>query len=294
MKFGVVYPQNEMHGDPRAVGAIGRAAEDLGYDSILFYDHVVGAEHANREPKLWGPYTEEHSFHDPLVAFGYLAGITSRIALATGVLILPQRQTVLVAQQAADADLLSGGRLRLGVGTGWNWVEYDALGVEYAHRGARLDEQIALMRQLWADPLVTFEGRFHQLDRCCINPRPRREIPIWVGGFSEAAFRRGGMMGDGFTFAGDPSDAAEGLARVEHYLEQSGRNVPDFGRELILTRARSVAEVVETAERWADVGGTGVSVLTQKVGLPTIEAHIEYLAEAKSALDIRFGTKDAP
>ena len=285
MKFGVVYPQNETHGDPRGVRVIGIAAEELGYDSILFYDHVVGAEHADREPPLWGPYTEDDSFHDPFVAFGYLAGITNRIELATGVLILPQRQTVLVAQQAADADLLSGGRVRLGVGTGWNWVEYDALGQDYATRGARLNEQIELMRRLWAEPLVTYSGRFHELERCCINPRPTRQIPIFAGGFSEAAYRRGGTMCDGFTFAGDVDEAIAGQERVRHHLRESGREVDGFPLELIATRARSAREVVETARRWQDAGGTGVSVLTQKVGLPTIEAHVEYLAEVRSALD---------
>jgi len=289
MKIGVVYPQNETQGDPRGLRLIGVGAEELGFDSILFYDHVVGAVHENREPKLWGPYTEEHSFHDPFVAFGYLAGITSRIELATGVLILPQRQTVLAAQQAADADLLSGGRLRLGVGTGWNWVEYDALGTDFHTRGARLNEQMILMRELWVNPVVSFEGRFHTLDRCCINPRPERSIPLWVGGFSEAAYRRGGTLGDGFTFAGDVDEAIEGLARVRHYLAEAGRSEQGFGLELIMTRARTAAECAQTAQRWAEVGGTGVSVLTQKVGLPTIEAHVQYLAEVKSALDSSIG-----
>ncbi len=287
MRVGVVYPQNETHGDPAGVHDIGVAVEALGFDSLLFYDHVVGAEHADREPPLWGPYTEHDSFHDPFVAFGYLAAITSRIELATGVLILPQRQTVLAAQQAADADLLSGGRLRIGVGTGWNWVEYDALGTDFATRGARLDEQIALLRRLWAEPLVSFDGRFHQLERCCINPRPTRPIPIWIGGFSEAAFRRGGTVGDGFTFAGDPGDAVVGLQRVREHLRSAGRSEDGFGLELILTRARTAAQVVETAERWREVGGNAVSVLTQKIGLPTIAAHIDYLAEVKAALDAR-------
>lgn len=285
MKFGVVYPQNETRGDPRGVREIGVAAEELGYDSILFYDHVVGAEHADREPPLWGPYTEDDSFHDPLVAFGYLAAVTSRIELATGVMILPQRQTVLVAQQAADADLLSGGRLRLGVGTGWNWVEYDALGQDYATRGARLNEQIDLLRRLWAEPLVTYSGRFHELERCCINPRPTRQIPIYAGGFSEAAYRRGGALCDGFTFAGDVDEAIAGQDRVRHHLQESGREVDGFPLELIATRARSPQEVVETAQRWQDAGGTGISVLTQKVGLPTIEAHVDYIAEVRSVLD---------
>ncbi|MDI1290875.1 MAG: LLM class F420-dependent oxidoreductase, partial [bacterium] len=206
MKIGAVYPQNETDGDPSALHEIGLALESFGYDSVLFYDHVVGAEHADREPPLWGPYTEEHSFHDPFVAFGYLAAITSRLELATGVMILPQRQTVLAAQQAADVDLVSGGRLRLGVGTGWNWVEYDALNQDFATRGPRLDEQIRLLRELWSTPLLTFDGQFHHLDRCCINPRPTRRIPIWIGGFSEPAFRRAGALGDGFTFAGDLDD----------------------------------------------------------------------------------------
>jgi probable F420-dependent oxidoreductase len=287
MKLGVVYPQNETHGDPAGLRDIGLAVEDLGYDSLLFYDHVVGAQHADREPPLWGPYTEEHSFHDPFVAFGFLAGITSRIELATGVLILPQRQTVLAAQQAADADLLSGGRLRIGVGTGWNWVEYDALGQDFKQRGAMLNEQIELMRTLWAEPLVSFDGKFHTLDRCCINPRPTRQIPIWVGGFSEAAYRRGGTLGDGFSFAGGVDEAVEGMARVRHYLAESGRSHEGFGLELIMTRARSVAEAAETAERWHEAGGTGVSVLTQKLGLANIAAHIDYLAEVKAALDQR-------
>jgi probable F420-dependent oxidoreductase len=290
VKFGVVYPQNETHGDPQALHDLGIAIESLGYDSVLFYDHVVGAEHADREPPLWGPYTEEHSFHDPLVAFGYLAAITSRIELATGVLILPQRQTVLAAQQTADADLLSGGRLRIGVGTGWNWVEYDALNEDFTTRGRRLDEQMVLLRELWTKPLVTFEGRFHQLDRCCINPRPNRQIPIWVGGFSEPAFSRAARLGDGFTFAGDQDDAIAGMARVRELLADNGRNDADFGFEYTLTRARDVASVLETTERWQEAGGKGVSVLTQKIGFESVAAHVDYLAEVKQAIDARFGS----
>ena len=204
-------------------------------------------------------------------------------------LILPQRQTVLAAQQAADADLLSGGRVRLGVGTGWNWVEYDALGVPYEGRGARLNEQIELMRLLWAEPLVSFSGRFHELDRCCINPRPGRRIPIFAGGFSEAAYRRGGTVCDGFTFAGDVDAAMEGMDRVRYHLHESGRqHLVDEGAfpfELILTRARTPEQIVETTLRWQDAGGTGVSVLTQKAGLATIDEHAEYLALVISALD---------
>jgi len=291
MKFGVVYPQTELGGDPTAVHEIGVGVDSLGFDSLLFYDHVIGAEHADREPKLWGPYTENDPFHDPFVAFGYLAGITSRIELATGVLILPQRQTALVAQQAADVDLLSNGRLRLGVGTGWNWVEYDTLGQDFATRGPRLDEQIQLLRRLWDEPLVTFAGRFDRVERACINPRPKRAIPIWIGGFGEPAFRRAGRFGDGFTFAGDLDKTLEGLARVQHHRSEAGRADEAFGTELISSRAKNAAQLVETAERWHAAGGTHLSILTMKLGLDNAAAHVDFVAGVKDALDARFGTR---
>jgi probable F420-dependent oxidoreductase len=284
VKIGAVYPQIELGGDPRAIGAIGVAVEEFGYDSLVVYDHVVGAVHADRDPPLWGPYTEVDPFHDPFVMFGYLAALTSRIELATGVLILPQRQTVLVAQQAADADLLSGGRLRLGVGTGWNYVEYDALGQQFETRGARLDEQIGLLRSLWADPLVSFEGRFDRIERGCINPRPGRPIPIWVGGFSEPAFRRGGRLGDGFSFAGDVDRCEAGISRVRHHLAEVGRTSDGFGFELIMTRARSAEVVVEETRRWQARGGTHVAVLSMKLGLDSAAAHVDHFGSVKQAL----------
>ena len=156
MKIGVVYPQTELGGDPIAVRRIGKAVEDMGFDYLLAYDHVLGAEHSDRTPQLPGPYAERDPFHDPFVMFGYLAGITERIAFATGVLVLPQRQTAPVARQAADVDLLSGNRLRLGVGVGWNHVEYEALGQDYRTRGARQEEQIGLLRRLFTEPVVDY------------------------------------------------------------------------------------------------------------------------------------------
>ena len=286
MKFGVVFPQTEVSSDPQALPAIAKAVEQCGYDSLLFYDHVVGAQHADREPPLWGPYTEADPFHDPFVAMGYAAAITSHIELATGVLILPQRQTVLVAQQATDVDLLSNGRLRLGVGTGWNYVEYHALGQDFASRGRRLSEQVPLLRRLWSEPLVSFKGQFDQIDRGCINPRPRRAIPVWFGGFGEAAFKRAAKMGDGFSFAGDVETALAGLERTRELLAEEGRDIAGFGCELILTRARTAADVARTAEQWAAVGGTGVSVLTMKVGLDGYAAHVEYIAEVAAAVGL--------
>ena len=290
MRFGVVFPQTEVSQDPEALPAIATAVERLGYTSLLFYDHVVGAEHADREPPLWGPYTEHDPFHDPFVAMGFVAAITSQIELATGVLILPQRQTVLVAQQAADVDLLSQGRLRLGVGTGWNWVEYHALGQDFASRGRRLDEQVSLLRRLWSEPLVTFDGEFDHVERGCINPRPRRPIPVWFGGFGEPALRRASRVGDGFSFAGDVDSAHHAVDRLGELLASEGRDRESFGLELIMTRARSAGDVVETAERWAQAGGTHVSILTMKVGLDGHQAHVDHLADVKAAIDARFGT----
>jgi probable F420-dependent oxidoreductase len=290
MRFGVIFPQTEVSQDPDALPAITRAVEQLGYDSLVFYDHVVGAEHADREPALWGPYTEADPFHDPFVAMGFAAAITSRIELATGVLILPQRQTVLVAQQAADVDLLSHGRLRLGVGTGWNWVEYDALGQDFTSRGRRLSEQVPLLRRLWSESLVTFEGEFDRIERGCINPRPLGSIPVWFGGFGEAAFRRAARLGDGCSFAGDVDTALGGLNRTRELLAEAGRAEAPFAFELMMTRARTAAAVVETAERWVDLGGTQVAVLTMRNGLASANAHVDHLATVMAAVQERFGS----
>ena len=202
MKAGVVYPQIELGGDTGAVKAFAQAAEDLGYDHIVIYDHVLGAVHEGREPKLTGPYKENDPFHEPLVTYAYLAGVTKNLGLTTGVIILPQRQTALFAKQAADVDLFSDGRLRLGVGVGWNWVEYDGLEMSghFRRRGKRQEQQIALIRKLWEQPVVDHEDFDHRIDRAGILPRPKRKIPIWLGGFSEAAFDRAARIGDGFLF----------------------------------------------------------------------------------------------
>jgi len=255
-------------GDPDAVRAIGRATEDLGYDYLLAYDHVVGSVRADREPKLWGPYNEHDPFHDPLVMFSYLAGMTERISFATGVIILPQRQTALVAKQAADLDLLSGGRLRLGVGVGWNWVEYDALGQDFSTRGKRANEQIDLLRQLWTGEVLDFKGRFDTIDRGNILPAPTKSIPIWIGGFSDPAYRRGVDLGDGFMFGGTRKHIDKAVERVEHFAAEAGRDLSTFGQEwLIQTAKLSVSEIVEQVAYWRDRGGTHCSIVSMNRGL---------------------------
>jgi probable F420-dependent oxidoreductase len=290
MQIGVVYPQTELWGDPTAVLRIGKAVEDLGFDHLLAYDHVLGAVHADRTPPLTGPYTEHDPFHDPFVMFAYLAGITERIGFATGILILPQRQTALVARQAADVDLLSGGRLRLGVGVGWNSVEYEALGQDFHTRGARQEEQIQLLRRLFTEPLVDFAGRFDRIDRAALVPKPARSIPIWLGGYGEAAFERAARLADGFMFVGGRGveQAVEKWTALRGRVRDLGRPVDEFGADyLIATGATGVADLPAQVDAWREAGGTHVSVVTMGLGLDSIDAHIDYIASVAAALSSR-------
>lgn len=283
MKIGVIYPQTELQGDPEAVRRIGLATEELGFDHLLAYDHVLGAHH-DREPKLNGPYTDQHPFHDPFVMFGYLAAITKRIELVTGVIILPQRQTVLVARQAADVDLLSGERLRLGVGIGWNYVEYDSMGQDFTKRGKRVGEQVDLLRQLWSQDVVDFTGQFDRIDRATLNPRPHRQIPIWLGGFSEPALRRAARIADGYIFVDGASDSDALLAQLRTYLAAEGRAEAPFGLQCNMLAAKSVDAVIERVSRWQEVGGTHASVITMGCGFTTIDEHVSHIEKVADGL----------
>ena len=283
MKLGVVYPQIELKGDPDAVRRIGRATEQLGYDHLLAYDHVLGAVHEDRQPKLTGPYTERDPFHDPFVMFAYLAGLTQRLEFVSGVIILPQRQTALVARQAADLDLLSGGRFRMGVGVGWNHVEYVALGQDFKTRGAREEEQIGLLRRLWTEPVVDFTGRFDRVERASTLPLPTRPIPIWLGGFGDIAFSRAARLGDGFIFGGKESIAVEAWDLIRKQVAEAGRSVDEFGGEWAVG-GKDPAEVAAKIERWEAAGGTHASVVTMNIGLDSIEAHIDHIGRVAAAL----------
>jgi probable F420-dependent oxidoreductase len=295
MRIGVVYPQVELGGDPEAMRRFGLAAESIGYDHLLCYDHVLGASLQNREPKLYGNYAEQHPFHDPFIMFAHLAALTTRIEFVTGVLVLPQRPTALVAKQSADLDLMSNQRLRLGVGVGWNYVEYLALGQDFATRGKRMDEQIALLRRLWTEPLVEHHGAFDHIDRAAIAPRPRRMIPIWIGGMTEPAFRRAGKLGDGFIFNSGTMEARdresyiarmrERVAAVDRHLAENERQDVPFGRELQLRHTRTTEETVGMAKVWQDMGGTHVCVHTMGRGFAGVDAHIDYIAESWHHLD---------
>lgn len=232
MRIGVVFPQTEIGNDPGVVRDYARTAEGLGYSHLLTFDHVVGAGLAHR-PDWRGPYDASTPFHEPLVLFGFMAGVTERIELVTGVLILPQRQTTLVAKQAAEVDVLSGGRLRLGVGIGWNEVEYDTLGENFHDRGRRSAEQIELMRALWSQPVVDFTGQWHRVPDAGISPLPvQRPIPVWIGGNADAVLRRAAAIGDGWFPQLPPDERAEhALATLRRYAADAGRDPGEIGIE---------------------------------------------------------------
>jgi probable F420-dependent oxidoreductase len=279
MRIGVVFPQTELGGDAGAVRTYGQRVEELGYRHLLAYDHVVGAD-----PEVhtgWsGPYDVDTTFHEPLVMFGFLAGVTTTLELVTGVIILPQRQTVLVAKQAAEVDLLSNGRLRLGVGIGWNTVEYEALGQDFGTRGKRSAEQIDLLRRLWSEQSVTFDGRFDKVTGAGLAPMPvQRPIPVWIGAASKPGYRRAGRLADGWfpmMSPGPELDAA--LAEIRQGAEEAGRDPASIGMEGRVAWRGDDAAVHDQIAAWAAAGATHLSINTMGAGLTTVDEHLDVLA----------------
>lgn len=287
MKVGIVYPQPEIKGDIAAIRTIARAVEDRGFDHLLVYDHVMGVDHADRDRKFQGPYTEQDPFTDPLVMFAYLAGITDRIELMSGVLILPQRQTPLVARQAADVDLLSGGRLVLGVGLGWNHVECEALGVDFTTRGVRCTEQIELLRRMWSGELISYAGRFERAERVRLNPPPSRQIPIWIGGFAPQAMERAGRLADGFIAAGPIDVGIHVKAGVDASRARHGRADEEFGHTFVTLVSTTDEDALAAAEKWRAAGGTHVSISSMGMGFGTsVEAHLDFIGRIADRLGV--------
>jgi probable F420-dependent oxidoreductase len=273
-------------GNPDDIRKYVRAADELGFNHMMAADHVLKCPHDGRNPPLTGPYTEKDSFYDPFTFFSFAAALSDTLEFVTGVLVLPQRQTAIVAQQAADVDLLSRERLRLGVGIGWNYVEFQGLGQDFRTRAKRLEEQIGLLRLLWTTPVVSFAGRFDTIDRAGINPRPRRAVPVWLGGYSEPAYERGARLGDGFVFAAPGAGAVAALGRVIHHRQELGRSMTDFGTDLLAIFAQNASESADHLAIWRDAGGTHGTIDTMDKGFgANIEAHIDYLAEVKRKLD---------
>lgn len=287
MRIGVVFPQTEIGSDPAAVKDYAQAAEDLGFTHILAYDHVIGANLASR-PGWRPPYSHLDMFHEPFVLYGFLAGLTKKIELVSGIIILPQRQTVLVAKQAAALDVLSGGRLRLGIGIGWNPVEYEALGQDFKSRGQRSEEQVQLLRKLWTQELVTFEGAWDKVVDAGINPLPvQRPIPIWFGATDDRALRRLARLGDGWFPLMTPDEKCrEALGNIRRYARGAGRNPSEIGIEGRIGYGQGSPEAwLKELQAWQALGATHLSFNTMKAGLNSPAAHIDAIRRFKTAVD---------
>jgi probable F420-dependent oxidoreductase len=258
--------------------------EGLGYDYLLTYDHVLGAN-PNRPGGWTGVYMYKDMFHEPMVMFGYMAALTQRLEFATGILILPQRQTTLVAKQAAEVDILSGGRLRIGVGIGWNRVEYAALGEEFTNRGKRIEEQVMLLRELWTKPLVKLEGAYHTIPDAGINPLPaQRPIPIWFGGGADVVLRRIARMGDGWMPNTMPYERLrERLDKLRGYLAEAGRDPKTFGLDIRLSaKTTPQSDWVTEAERCHNLGATHLCLNTMGMGFTSVDQHLDVLGQFKA------------
>ena len=288
MDIGIVYPQTEYGSDPKAIRDFAQAAEGLGFTHISAYDHVLGAN--PHRPGGWdGPYTHESAFLEPFVLFSYMAGVTESIGFFPGVVILPQRQTALVAKQAACLDVLSGGRLRLGVGIGWNAVEYEALGQDFHRRGQRLEEQVALLRALWTSPLVTFKGTWDTVSDAGLNPLPiQRPIPIWFGGHAERALRRLALLGDGWlTTSRSPQETLPALNTLRTFLREGHRDAASFGIEARVAYSQGGPKEWQSLSRaWQSAGVTSLSLITMGAGLNTASDHLAAMEEFAKAMGI--------
>jgi len=286
VRVGVVFPQTEIGADPAVVRAYAAAVEELGYAHILVYDHVLGADPADR-PGWSGPYDVHSQFHEPFVLFGFLAAVSS-LELVTGVVILPQRQTALVAKQAAEVDLLTEGRFRLGVGLGWNEVEYEALGKDFTDRGRRIGEQVELLRRLWTEPSLTFHGRYESVTAAGLAPLPvQRPIPIWFGAYSPPALARAGRLADGWFPQSRPGPRLDEAVGMVHAAAQAaGRDPASLGMEGRVGLAHGVDAAAEQVTQWRAVEATHVAINTMGIGATGIDRHIAALAEVAQAIGL--------
>jgi probable F420-dependent oxidoreductase len=288
MRIGVTFPQNEITADPIAVRDYAQAADGLGYTHLLAYDHVLGADVTNR-PNWGDRYTQHSLFHEPFVLFGYLAGVTSNLEFVPGVIILPQRQTALVAKQAAEVDVLTGGKFRLGIGVGWNAVEYEALGENFKNRGKRSEEQIAVLRALFTDEVVTYHGQWHHIEAAGLNPMPvQRPIPIWIGGSSDVTIQRVARIGDGWFPQMAPGEVAEQqLTVLRDAAREAGRDPATIGIEArVSIGGKNPDDWAREVEGWRALGATHLAVNTMKAGLHSPQEHIDAIRRFAEAVGV--------
>ena len=293
MKIGASFPNVEIGNDPAAIRDFAQGAEELGFDYITTTDHVLGVD-PKGDPNIFAPYTLEDAFHEPFVLYGFMAACTRRIGLATGVLILPQRQAVLVAKQAAEVDVLSGGRLRLGVGVGWQALEYTALGMDWHTRGKRSEEQVAIMRALWTNRTTAFKGAYHDLAESGLNPNAiQKPIPVWFGGMSDAVADRVGRIGDGWIPIGTPEALKPQFEIMHAAAEKAGRDPATIGIEAMTGfqnafRANppaTIDQLLASAAKWMRAGATHLAIGTSMIGLGTdVSGHLSLLNEVKNGV----------
>lgn len=284
MQIGVTFPQTEIGADPLVIRDYAQTVEGLGYQHLVIFDHVLGADPTHRPG--WQGYTQKDMFHEPFVLFGYLAALT-HLELVTAVIILPQRQTALVAKQAAEVDILTGGKLRLGVGIGWNPVEYEALGMNFHTRGRAIEEQIEVLRLLWSQPIVSYHGQFHTITEAGLNPLPaRRSIPIWTGGRADVLLQRTARMADGWFPQGQPDEQMrQAVERLRRYISEAGRDPDSVGIEARMNAADGdLDEWVRQTEGWRELGATHISINTMGAGFKSPDEHIEAIRRYKEAV----------
>lgn len=285
MKIGAVLPHNEIGTDPGAIRAYAQGIEELGVDHLLVYDHVLGVDRG-RPGGFEGPYDKDVAFHEPFVFFGFLAAATTTVDLVTAVVILPQRQAVLVAKQAAELAVLSGNRFKLGVGVGWNEVEYEGLNEDFRTRGRRQEEQVDVMRRLWSDDVVHFDGEFHSFAHAGINPRPSQPIPVLFGGGAPALVDRCARVGDGFIPLGSPgSKSAAQLAEIARIRAEHGKSMDDFEVYAQAQYANGSPERWKSHhDAWRDLGATHLAIATHNAGPTDVDGHLARIEEYQRSL----------
>ena len=284
MQIGVTFPQTEIGADRGAIRAYAQAVEQMGYQHLVAFDHVLGADPAHRPN--WRGYTHKDMFHELFVLFGYLAAITE-LELVSAVVILPQRQTALVAKQAAEVDVLTGGKFRLGVGVGWNPVDYEGLGMDFRVRGRMMEEQIEVMRQLWSEEIISFQGKYHTITEAGLNPLPvKHSIPVWLGGSVDAVLRRVARIGDGWLPEGKPDDQMRAtLERLRSYIVEEGRDPKSVGIEArVFAADGNLDDWVSHTEGWRALGATHITLNTMDAGYTSLDQHLDALRRYKEAV----------
>ena len=285
MEIGAVFPHNEIGTDPQAIKDYAQGVEELGVTHLLIYDHVLGADR-DRPGGFEGPYDKDVAFHEPFTTFAFIAAVTKKLDMITTVMILPQRQTVLVAKQAAELAILSNNRFKLGIGVGWNAVEYTGLNENFKNRGKRQEEQVELMRLLWESEVLEYKGDYHHIDKASINPRPSKSVPIWFGGGAPQLIERCADLGDGWIPLMGPNEAArKTLAAIKEKRKSKGLDWDNFGVQAQAQYAGGDAERWNKhAEKWRNLGASHLAIATHNAEPTNVDGHLGRIQEYLNAV----------